>query len=88
MFDGPTSGRIDFDAPLVAFDLSSVRDEDGLGIPSHLRRRLRPALPLFLSLWVVFYEEPALREQFGEEYETYRRGVPGWWPRLRPWKAG
>lgn len=32
MFDGPTSARIDFDAPLVAFDLSAVRDEDGLGI--------------------------------------------------------
>ena len=32
MFDGPTSGQIDFDAPLVAFDLSAVRDEDGLGI--------------------------------------------------------
>jgi type IV secretory pathway VirB4 component len=32
MFDGPTSGRVDFDAPLVAFDLSAVRDEDGLGI--------------------------------------------------------
>jgi type IV secretory pathway VirB4 component len=32
MFDGPTSGRIDFDAPLVAFDLSAVRDEDSLGI--------------------------------------------------------
>jgi type IV secretory pathway VirB4 component len=32
MFDGPTSGRIDLDAPLVAFDLSSVGDEDGLGI--------------------------------------------------------
>src|SRR5262249_20728526 len=43
---------------------------------------------LYLSLWVLFLEEPALREQFGEEYETYRRAVPGWWPRLRPWKAG
>jgi type IV secretory pathway VirB4 component len=32
MFDGPTSGRVDFEAPLVAFDLSAVRDEDGLGI--------------------------------------------------------
>ncbi len=32
MFDGPTSGRIDFAAPLVAFDLSAVRDEDSLGI--------------------------------------------------------
>ena len=32
MFDGPTSGRIDFDAPLVAFDLSAVKDEDALGV--------------------------------------------------------
>ena len=32
MFDGPTSAGIDFDAPLVAFDLSAVRDEDSLGI--------------------------------------------------------
>ena len=46
------------------------------------------AVGLFLSLWVLFLEEPALREQFGEEYETYRRAVPGWWPRLRSWKAG
>ena len=21
----------------------------------------------------------------GADYETYRRNVPGWWPRLRPW---
>lgn len=32
MFDGPTSTHVDFDAPLVAFDLSAVGDEDGLGI--------------------------------------------------------
>jgi protein-S-isoprenylcysteine O-methyltransferase Ste14 len=46
------------------------------------------AVGLFLILWVLIFEEPALREQFGEEYETYRRAVPGWWPRVRPWKAG
>jgi protein-S-isoprenylcysteine O-methyltransferase Ste14 len=28
------------------------------------------------------YEEPALRAQFGEEYEAYRRAVPAWFPRL------
>jgi protein-S-isoprenylcysteine O-methyltransferase Ste14 len=33
-----------------------------------------------------FYEEPKLREQFGAEYEAYRRAVPGWYPRLRPWR--
>ena len=32
MFDGPTSADIDFGAPLVAFDLSAVREEDSLGI--------------------------------------------------------
>ena len=31
------------------------------------------------------YEEPALRRRFGTEYETYRRAVPGWLPRLQPW---
>ena len=35
--------------------------------------------------FVRWYEEPTLRRQFGEEYEAYRRAVPGWWPRLRPW---
>jgi type IV secretory pathway VirB4 component len=32
MFDGPTSARVDWEAPLVAFDLSAVRDDDGLGV--------------------------------------------------------
>ena len=35
--------------------------------------------------FVHFYEEPYLTERFGAEYEQYRRAVPGWWPRLRPW---
>ncbi|WP_433043653.1 methyltransferase family protein [Dactylosporangium sp. CS-033363] len=37
--------------------------------------------------FVLGYEQPALREQFGAEYEEYCRAVPGWWPRLRPWRA-
>jgi protein-S-isoprenylcysteine O-methyltransferase Ste14 len=37
--------------------------------------------------FVRFYEEPTLRLQFGEQYEEYRRAVPGWWPRRRPWRA-
>ncbi len=36
--------------------------------------------------FVRLYEEPALAAQFGDEYERYRHAVPGWWPRLRPWK--
>jgi protein-S-isoprenylcysteine O-methyltransferase Ste14 len=38
-------------------------------------------------IWVRLYEEPVLRQQFGAEYEAYRRAVPAWWPRLRPWKG-
>ncbi|MGH3330208.1 MAG: methyltransferase family protein [Nocardioidaceae bacterium] len=35
--------------------------------------------------FVRLYEEPALRRQFGPEYDTYCAGVPGWVPRLTPW---
>jgi protein-S-isoprenylcysteine O-methyltransferase Ste14 len=52
----------------------------------------RPVLLLYgalvwaiVALFVLFYEEPVLRRQFGVEYETYRRSVPGWLPRLEPW---
>ena len=34
------------------------------------------------------YEEPTLTEQFGAQYEAYRRAVPAWRPRLRPWQQG
>jgi protein-S-isoprenylcysteine O-methyltransferase Ste14 len=40
------------------------------------------ALP---ATFVRVYEEPKLTELFGEEYRTYKRSVPGWIPRLRPW---
>jgi protein-S-isoprenylcysteine O-methyltransferase Ste14 len=42
---------------------------------------------LLVVSFVRLYEEPALRRQFGEEYESYRRAVPGWLPRLHPWKG-
>lgn len=41
------------------------------------------AMLLAAHLFVVFYEEPTLARQFGEEYERYRRTVPRWIPRLR-----
>lgn len=43
---------------------------------------------LAFGLFVHWYEEPALRRQFGAEYEAYIRAVPAWWPRLRPWGGG
>jgi protein-S-isoprenylcysteine O-methyltransferase Ste14 len=37
--------------------------------------------------FVHWYEEPVLRGRYGEEFEEYRRAVPGWYPRLRPWRG-
>jgi len=38
-------------------------------------------------LFVLGYEEPALRRQFGAEYEAYCSNVPRWIPRIRPWSG-
>jgi protein-S-isoprenylcysteine O-methyltransferase Ste14 len=35
-----------------------------------------------VHLFVVFVEEPSLRHQFGESYETYLHTVPRWLPRF------
>jgi len=52
----------------------------------------RPVLALYAAVFFAVvaaflrhYEEPALVGQFGAEYEAYRRAVPAWRPRLRPW---
>lgn len=37
-------------------------------------------------LFVRYYEEPALRAAFGEDYTVYRRNVRAWIPRLRAWQ--
>jgi|SRR5882757_4109857 len=36
--------------------------------------------------FVKVYEEPTLASRYGAEYEAYRRAVPGWLPRLTPWR--
>jgi protein-S-isoprenylcysteine O-methyltransferase Ste14 len=43
---------------------------------------------LGVAAFVRFYEEPTLTRRFGADYEAYRRAVPAWWPRLRPWEPG
>lgn len=57
---------------------------------------------LFGSWWRVLYavttlvavvafvkglEEPTLTRTYGKQYLNYRRKVPGWWPRLTPWRG-
>src|ERR671914_741419 len=46
------------------------------------------ALWLIVAVFVRWYEEPTLTRRFGADYEVYRRAVPAWWPRLRPWEPG
>jgi protein-S-isoprenylcysteine O-methyltransferase Ste14 len=53
----------------------------------------QPVLFVYAAIFAVMvvafvrgYEEPTLRRRFGEEYERYRRAVPGWWPRRTPWR--
>ena len=50
------------------------------------------SIALWLALFVVVnhlyflaVEEPGLARRFGAEYEAYRRHVPRWIPRLKPW---
>jgi protein-S-isoprenylcysteine O-methyltransferase Ste14 len=38
--------------------------------------------------FVRLYEEPTLMNRFGASYDAYRRAVPGWLPRLHPWRGG
>jgi protein-S-isoprenylcysteine O-methyltransferase Ste14 len=42
---------------------------------------------LLFHLFVLVYEEPALRRSFGSEYELFCTEVPRWLPRLAPWSG-
>lgn len=37
---------------------------------------------LLMHVFVVSYEEPTLRQAFGEDYDAYCRQVRRWWPRI------
>ena len=37
-------------------------------------------------IYFIFSEEPGLAIRFGEEYETYKKNVPRWLPRITPWR--
>jgi len=44
------------------------------------------AVSLAFHLFVLGYEEPALRATFGLECDAFRAAVPRWIPRVTPWK--
>ena len=42
---------------------------------------------LVFHIFVLVYEEPALRASFGAEYKMFCAAVPRWIPRLKPWRG-
>jgi protein-S-isoprenylcysteine O-methyltransferase Ste14 len=40
---------------------------------------------LGIHLFICFYEEPTLTRRYAEQYAIYKRNVPRWVPRVRPW---
>jgi protein-S-isoprenylcysteine O-methyltransferase Ste14 len=57
----------------------------GEGLVFHSLALVELAAAFFAAtnLFVLFYEEPALRRKFGAEYEDYCRRVPRWLPRFK-----
>jgi hypothetical protein len=37
-----------------------------------------------IFIYFVLLEEPQLKKKFGEEYREYKKNVPSWMPRLKP----
>jgi protein-S-isoprenylcysteine O-methyltransferase Ste14 len=38
------------------------------------------------AIWFPLGEERRLEQRFGDDYRVYKRNVPRWIPRLRPWE--
>jgi protein-S-isoprenylcysteine O-methyltransferase Ste14 len=57
----------------------------GLGLNQPVLLGYAAAVWVTVASFVRWYEEPTLARQFGEQYQSYRRAVPAWRPRIRPW---
>jgi protein-S-isoprenylcysteine O-methyltransferase Ste14 len=45
------------------------------------------AIWLATHLFICFYEEPTLMRRYDVEYLRFKKHVPRWIPRLRPWRG-
>lgn len=37
------------------------------------------------TIYFIFHEEPEMEKRFGQKYLDYKKHVPRWIPRLKPW---
>jgi protein-S-isoprenylcysteine O-methyltransferase Ste14 len=37
------------------------------------------------TIYFILFEEPDLNERFGKEYEEYKKNVPRWIPKFKPY---
>lgn len=59
----------------------------GLFLSSPLLYLYACVLALAFHIRVVQYEEPRLKIRFGDQWESYRRDVPRWLPKIFPWRS-
>ncbi|GAA3557297.1 isoprenylcysteine carboxylmethyltransferase family protein [Kribbella ginsengisoli] len=82
---------------MIGGDFRFVRNPMYVGVVTTILGQallyLDPALLIYgLGAWVVmatfvrYYEEPVLRQRYGSQYDDYRKAVPAWIPRVRPWR--
>ena len=45
------------------------------------------AVMALVFAFVRLYEEPTLERRYGASYREYKGAVPGWLPRIRPWRS-
>lgn len=70
--------------PMISAVLAALLGEAALfGSPGILI--LAAAFLAINHAFFLLHEEPGLERRFGEEYRDYKRAVPRWIPRSRPW---
>jgi protein-S-isoprenylcysteine O-methyltransferase Ste14 len=70
--------------PMYVAVLAAIAGQ-ALGLGQPVLLAYAALIAAIFTAFVRLYEEPALRQRFGAGYDAYRRAVPRWLPRLRPW---
>src|SRR6478752_1443905 len=70
--------------PMYLAVLATITGQ-GLALGQPVLLGYAAAVWLTVACFVRGYEEPTLARRFGAQYQAYRRAVPAWRPRVRPW---